>query len=66
MNLSQDDTMTVHPKLKQYALAALIGFAMGALFWALAERIYAKAQDDGTIAVDGCARSYGMEPMECV
>jgi hypothetical protein len=58
--------MTVHPKLKRHALAALIGFTAGALFWVLAQGIYAKAQEDNSIAVDGCARSLGMEPMECV
>jgi hypothetical protein len=58
--------MTVHPKLKRHAVAALIGFTAGALFWVLAERIYAKAQEDDSIAVEGCARTLGMEPMECV
>ncbi len=57
--------MSVPPVVKQRAIAVVIGFAAGSLFWLLAMQIYAKAQVDG-ISVDGCERSIGMDPMECV
>jgi hypothetical protein len=56
--------MTVSPLVKRKAMAALTGFAAGALLWLLASQIYAKAQGDA-ISVDGCAQSLGMDPMLC-
>ena len=62
--LYQVSTMMVPPLVKRNAVAAMIGFAAGALLWLLAAQIYAKAQDDG-ISVNGCEQSLGMDPMEC-
>jgi hypothetical protein len=56
--------MIVPPLVKRHALAALIGFAAGALLWVLAERLYAKAEAEG-ISVTGCEESLGMDPLEC-
>jgi hypothetical protein len=56
--------MTIPPLVKRHAIAALAGFAAGALLWLLATQIYAKAEDDG-ISVSGCEQSLGMDPMEC-
>ncbi len=58
--------MTVPPLVKRKAIAVLIGFASGAVLWLLAAQIYAKASNDEGISVDGCAKSIGMDPMECV
>ncbi len=56
--------MTIPPLVKRHAIAALVGFAAGALLWLLATQIYAKAEDDG-ISVSGCEESLGMDALEC-
>jgi hypothetical protein len=57
--------MTVNSKQRRYAFAAFVGFIAGMLLWLLADRLYAKAQDDG-ISVSGCEEHLGMDPLECV
>lgn len=57
--------MTIPPMVKRKAIAAVVGFAAGALLWLLVLQLHAKAQGEG-ISVNGCEQSIGMDPMECV
>ena len=57
--------MTRSLLVKRHVIAALIGFAAGALLWVLAKHLYARAQADEGISVYGCEEYLGMDPKGC-
>lgn len=57
--------MADHSIVVRRVFALIVGFTAGALIWLLAQQIYARAEDDEGISVNGCEESLGMDPMEC-